>query len=24
VIGAHVGPGLLGVAGMPPSLLAER
>ena len=24
VIGAHVGPGLLGVAGMPPSLLEER
>ena len=24
VIGAHVGPGLLGVAGMPPSMLEER
>jgi hypothetical protein len=24
VIGAHVGPGLLGVAGMPPSLLADH
>ena len=24
VIGAHAGPGLLGVAGIPPPLLAER
>jgi fatty acid-binding protein DegV len=24
VIGAHAGPGLLGVAGIPPALLAER